>query len=71
MLVLSRKKNQSILIGDNVELRVLRISNNIVRIGIQAPPEVPIRRSELVGRERAVGPRAVVDLKTDGVPAAT
>jgi carbon storage regulator len=47
MLVLTRKSNQSIMIGDDIELTVLRIIGEKVRIGIQAPRDVPILRTEL------------------------
>ena len=47
MLVLSRKENQRLIIGDNVVVEVIRVSGGTVRLGIQAPSEVPIRREEL------------------------
>ena len=47
MLVLSRKQNQSIVIGDNIKLQVLKITGNTVRIGVQAPNDVKILRGEL------------------------
>jgi carbon storage regulator len=48
MLVLSRKVSEQILIGDSVVVTVVRINPQEVRIGIQAPPEVEIVRTELV-----------------------
>jgi carbon storage regulator len=47
MLVLTRKTNQSIMIGDNVEVSVLSVVGEKVRIGIQAPPDVPVFRTEI------------------------
>ena len=47
MLVLTRKSNQSIMIGDDVEVTVLSIMGEKVRIGIQAPREVPVFRTEV------------------------
>ena len=47
MLVLTRKSNQSIMIGDDVEVTVLSVTGDKVRIGIQAPGEVPVFRTEI------------------------
>ena len=47
MLVLSRKLNQEIIIGDNVKVTVLKVKGNTVRLGIEAPREVRVVRGEL------------------------
>ena len=47
MLVLTRKPNQSIMIGDDVEVSVLSVMGEKVRIGIQAPQEIPVFRKEI------------------------
>ena len=47
MLVLTRKSNQSIMIGDEIEISVLAIMGEKVRIGIQAPRDVPVFRKEV------------------------
>lgn len=47
MLVLSRKEGERIQIGDDVVVTVVRTSNNVVRLGIEAPPHITIVRSEL------------------------
>jgi carbon storage regulator len=47
MLVLTRKSNQSIMIGDNIEVSVLAIMGEKVRIGIQADRDVPVFRKEV------------------------
>jgi carbon storage regulator len=47
MLVLTRKSNQSIMIGDEVEVSVLAIMGEKVRIGIDAPRKVPVFRKEV------------------------
>ena len=52
MLVLSRKEGEIIHIGENIHVRVVGIQGGRVKLGLEAPPEVPIRRSELA--ERAV-----------------
>ena len=48
MLVLTRKANQSITLGDNIKLTVLSIENDRVSIGIDAPREIRVFRSELL-----------------------
>ena len=56
MLVLTRKSNQSIMIGDDIEVSVLSIMGEKVRVGIQAPREIPVFRKEVyleIQQERA------------------
>jgi carbon storage regulator len=58
MLVLTRRTKQSIMIGDDIELSVLSVSGEKVRIGIEAPDDVPIFRQEVYARiedERSSG----------------
>jgi carbon storage regulator len=58
LLVLTRKSNQSIMIGDDVEVSVLSIVGEKVRIGIQAPADVPVFRTEIyieIQRQQAEG----------------
>lgn len=55
MLVLSRRKNESIVIADNIEITVVDVRGGKVRLGIKAPKKIPIHRKEiyeLVQRER-------------------
>jgi carbon storage regulator len=47
MLVLTRKSNQSIMIGDDIEVSVLSVLGEKVRLGIQAPRRVPVFRKEV------------------------
>jgi len=47
MLVLSRKKEETILIGDKIELKILRLKGNVVKIGINAPAEYKVMRGEI------------------------
>ena len=65
MLVLTRKSNQSIMIGDDIEVSVLAIMGEKVRIGIAAPRDVPVFRKEVyleIQQERAgEGAREEVD----------
>jgi carbon storage regulator len=64
LLVLTRKSNQSIMIGDDIEVSVLSIMGEKVRIGIQAPRNIPVFRKEVyleIQQEKAAGGRAEVD----------
>jgi carbon storage regulator len=59
MLVLTRKSNQSIMIGDEIEVSVLSVMGEKVRIGIQAPQRVPVFRKEIyleIHREAGAAP---------------
>lgn len=47
MLVLTRKSGQSIIIGDDIEVTVLAVTRDKVRIGIEAPRAVPVLRREV------------------------
>ena len=47
MLVLSRKTNDTLKIGDNIEIRILEVKGDTVRIGIEAPKSIDILRGEL------------------------
>ena len=48
MLVLSRKLGEKIVIGDNIVVTVVKIDRNQIRIGIEAPHEVPVYREEIL-----------------------
>ena len=77
MLVLTRKKGQSLVIGDQIHVTVLEVTGDSVRLGIEAPPEVAVYRDEiyravqeenrtaLVTRELAARLRAQVENKNE------
>ena len=54
MLVISRRTNESFVIDGNITITVLRMQGNNVRLGIEAPKEVPIRREELPEQTTAI-----------------
>lgn len=60
MLVLTRKVNESIVIGGDVRVTIVAINGEQVRVGIDAPREVPIVRDELERRPGAGGRRREV-----------
>lgn len=68
MLILTRKRNESIRIGDNIVVRVMRTSNGSVKIGIEAPDSVRILRGELSDPDNLVtvapGSDAILDNRT-------
>lgn len=47
MLVLSRQKNESIVIGDDIEINIVDVRGGKVRLGITAPKETPVHRREI------------------------
>ena len=55
MLVLTRKTDETIVIDERIKVRILQIKGCRVRIGIEAPVEVPIRRSEISAKETEGG----------------
>jgi carbon storage regulator len=66
MLVLSRQRDQTIMIGDDIEITVVDIRGDKVRLGINAPAEVPVHRKEVyeaIKREN----RAAASLKQEDI----
>lgn len=51
MLVLTRKTNEKIVVGDNIVITVVKLDGNRVRLGIEAPSHVPIQREELAAMQ--------------------
>lgn len=53
MLILTRREGESVLIGDDVTITVLRVKGNQVRLGVNAPKNVAVQREEISERVRA------------------
>jgi carbon storage regulator len=51
MLVLSRKRHERLIIGENIIVTIVKIAGGTVRIGIEAPPDVQIQREEVRDRD--------------------
>lgn len=65
MLVLTRKTNQSIMIGDEIEVTILSVSGDKVRIGIDAPRDIAVFRQEVYEAIDEGGDRPVSPVATD------
>jgi carbon storage regulator len=62
MLVLSRKKGETIVIGDNIEISIIDIQGDNIRIGINAPRDVSIMRKELYDEIKAENLKAATSV---------
>ena len=67
MLVLTRKGQQSIMIGDDIEISVLAILGEKVRIGIAAPRSVPVFRKEIYLQIQGDGGRDLVEVAEEAL----
>lgn len=67
MLVLARKVGQSIIINDNIELLVIEVRGDQVRLGIDAPKSIPVHRKELLEQIRAENVKAASESDVDSV----
>jgi carbon storage regulator len=62
MLVLTRKANQSIMIGEDIEISVLSVLGEKVRLGIEAPRDVPVFRKEVYLEIKSQGDSATISV---------
>jgi len=61
MLVLTRKADEQILIGDDIKITLVRVRGNSVRIGIDAPKNIRVVRGELAARDASEGSAPIVE----------
>ena len=66
MLVFTRRRNEAIIVADGIEIRVLRVSKDAVRLGVTAPADVPVHRQEVYDQIREENRRAAAP---SGLPA--
>ena len=64
MLVLSRKLDESIVIGDDIRVKIISVEKGMVKIGIDAPNDISIMRSELLEDVKESNIAASVDVDT-------
>jgi carbon storage regulator len=67
MLVLSRQRDESIMIGDNVVITIVDIRGDKVRLGIEAPQEVPVHRQEVYEAIKRDGRRSTTGAERDAL----
>ena len=67
MLVISRKLNEKIKIGENIEIYIISIDKNQVKIGIEAPKEVTILRGELIESIKEENKKAVKNINIENL----
>ncbi len=66
MLVLSRYRDETIMVGDNVELTIVDIRGDKVRVGIKAPPDIVVHRKEVyeaIQKENEIAAKNATSLK--------
>jgi carbon storage regulator len=58
MLVFTRRRHETIMIGDGIRIEVLRVGREGVRLGVVAPPDVPVHRQEIYDQIREANQKA-------------
>lgn len=67
MLALSRKQGESIVIGNNIEITVLEVKGDQIKLGITAPKSVPVYRKEIYAQIQAENREAVSNLDVESL----
>lgn len=62
MLALSRKENESIIIGNDIEITILEVKGEQVKIGINAPKSIPVYREEVYAQIKEANKEAAADV---------
>ena len=67
MLAISRKANESIIIGNDIEITILEVKGEQVKIGIKAPKSVPVYREEVYTQSKEENKEAATDAMADNL----
>ena len=67
MLALSRKKGEALVIGNNIEITILEVKGDQIKIGIKAPKEVPIYRKEVYEQIQQSNKEAMADQTPEAI----
>ena len=67
MLALSRKKNEALVINNNVEITILEVKGDQVKVGIEAPREIPVYRKEVYEQIQQANKEAMADQTPEAI----
>ena len=70
MLILTRRVGETVMIGDEISVTVLRVKGNQIRLGVNAPKNVSVQREEIFGRARSGAPAEALGGAESDVPVA-
>lgn len=67
MLALSRKKGEALVVGNNIEITILEVKGDQIKVGIKAPKEVPIYRKEVYEQIQQANQEAMADQSPEAI----